>query len=166
MKQVNRFEIVPTGNVPRTKMSILHNHKTSMNAGKLTPVYIDLDVLPHHTKKISLDFVLRGTTLKTPIMDYFFIDFFAFYTCNRILLDSWVEIQGENKTGAWAQNTSSLFVPQMDFTGQAITKGNIANYFGLPIGYTITKYRDWETDRKSTRLNSSHSAKSRMPSSA
>ena len=27
-------------------------------------------------------------------------------------------------------------------------------------------YRDWETDRKSTRLNSSHSAKSRMPSSA
>ena len=29
-----------------------------------------------------------------------------------------------------------------------------------------TRYRDWETDRKSTRLNSSHSAKSRMPSSA
>ena len=27
-------------------------------------------------------------------------------------------------------------------------------------------YRDWETDRKSTRLNSTHSAKSRMPSSA
>ena len=39
---------------------------------------------------------------------------------------------------------------------------------------TITKvvtrdsliYRDWETDRKSTRLNSSHSGESRMPSSA
>ena len=31
---------------------------------------------------------------------------------------------------------------------------------------TEGKYRDWETDRKSTRLNSSHSAKSRMPSSA
>ena len=31
---------------------------------------------------------------------------------------------------------------------------------------TPTLYRDWETDRKSTRLNSSHSAKSRMPSSA
>ena len=28
------------------------------------------------------------------------------------------------------------------------------------------KYRDWETDRKSTRLNSSHSGESRMPSSA
>ena len=29
-----------------------------------------------------------------------------------------------------------------------------------------TNYRDWETDRKSTRLNSSHSGESRMPSSA
>ena len=33
-------------------------------------------------------------------------------------------------------------------------------------GKPYTMYRDWETDRKSTRLNSSHSAKSRMPSSA
>ena len=32
--------------------------------------------------------------------------------------------------------------------------------------YEARIYRDWETDRKSTRLNSSHSAKSRMPSSA
>ena len=31
---------------------------------------------------------------------------------------------------------------------------------------SFDEYRDWETDRKSTRLNSSHSAKSRMPSSA
>ena len=29
-----------------------------------------------------------------------------------------------------------------------------------------TTYRDWETDRKSTRLNSSHEIPSRMPSSA
>ena len=28
------------------------------------------------------------------------------------------------------------------------------------------RYRDWETDRKSTRLNSSHEIPARMPSSA
>ena len=41
--------------------------------------------------------------------------------------------------------------------------------FDAPIEQTMyldRPYRDWETDRKSTRLNSSHSAKSRMPSSA
>ena len=31
---------------------------------------------------------------------------------------------------------------------------------------TVARYRDWETDRKSTRLNSSHITRSRMPSSA
>ena len=36
----------------------------------------------------------------------------------------------------------------------------------LQLYLVISTYRDWETDRKSTRLNSSHSAKSRMPSSA
>ena len=32
--------------------------------------------------------------------------------------------------------------------------------------YPYDGYRDWETDRKSTRLNSSHITRSRMPSSA
>ena len=36
----------------------------------------------------------------------------------------------------------------------------------LVLAEVVAEYRDWETDRKSTRLNSSHSAKSRMPSSA
>ena len=35
------------------------------------------------------------------------------------------------------------------------------------VGHYIAEiYRDWETDRKSTRLNSSHRSLSRMPSSA
>ena len=37
-------------------------------------------------------------------------------------------------------------------------------YINPVINYTL--YRDWETDRKSTRLNSSHEIPSRMPSSA
>ena len=45
----------------------------------------------------------------------------------------------------------------------AIAKSGITN---SKLFDTTSKYRDWETDRKSTRLNSSHSAKSRMPSSA
>ena len=40
---------------------------------------------------------------------------------------------------------------------------NHKEYFKL---HDMEIYRDWETDRKSTRLNSSHSGESRMPSSA
>ena len=40
-------------------------------------------------------------------------------------------------------------------------------YFYLLIAVVgLREYRDWETDRKSTRLNSSHSGEARMPSSA
>ena len=38
--------------------------------------------------------------------------------------------------------------------------------FAEDVPDTIKTYRDWETDRKSTRLNSSHRSLSRMPSSA
>ena len=36
----------------------------------------------------------------------------------------------------------------------------------MEVANRILRYRDWETDRKSTRLNSSHITRSRMPSSA
>ena len=51
---------------------------------------------------------------------------------------------------------------------QETAQGQTTETTGVYIKTHLTKrlYRDWETDRKSTRLNSSHSAKSRMPSSA
>ena len=38
--------------------------------------------------------------------------------------------------------------------------------YGVNLAAVERSYRDWETDRKSTRLNSSHEIPSRMPSSA
>ena len=52
---------------------------------------------------------------------------------------------------------------------------NLQDSFKVPTGdgpdnlsdyNVLRRYRDWETDRKSTRLNSSHRSLSRMPSSA
>ena len=43
--------------------------------------------------------------------------------------------------------------------------GNVLAEFKIR-GSDYKAYRDWETDRKSTRLNSSHEIPSRMPSSA
>ena len=62
-------------------------------------------------------------------------------------------------------------------TTKQIYAGNgVATSFPIPFSFipgllTTIKvsnivYRDWETDRKSTRLNSSHRSLSRMPSSA
>ena len=55
-----------------------------------------------------------------------------------------------------------LSVPEIQFSG--------ITYNGVKLKYNsednAVVYRDWETDRKSTRLNSSHLKLSRMPSSA
>ena len=45
-------------------------------------------------------------------------------------------------------------------------QGYIRYYSDAQFAVKEQQYRDWETDRKSTRLNSSHEIPSRMPSSA
>ena len=47
-----------------------------------------------------------------------------------------------------------------------ITKKSAVHWNDIPKEILDLAYRDWETDRKSTRLNSSHITRSRMPSSA
>ena len=54
------------------------------------------------------------------------------------------------------------------FQYEDITYKNETYYRSIlyPVELVAHPYRDWETDRKSTRLNSSHITRSRMPSSA
>ena len=73
------------------------------------------------------------------------------------------------------------YSPKIDIGGALNTKKSLyfrlTSVFKYDEGWTNSNtdtnrlfiapsYRDWETDRKSTRLNSSHSGESRMPSSA
>ena len=69
----------------------------------------------------------------------------------------------ESGISQWMDNVARDWQRQYspDDKGDAVEVYQHAIY-----GTTQICYRDWETDRKSTRLNSSHSAKSRMPSSA
>ena len=72
---------------------------------------------------------------------------------------------GTNKRSDVAANTTLQAIKNGERTATTRyeSNGHIGYWKNLKIGDI---YRDWETDRKSTRLNSSHSAKSRMPSSA
>ena len=65
-------------------------------------------------------------------------------------------------------------IPFSQFTNVGLTSFSITpskeiiNYYLTTVVNSVYDpfYRDWETDRKSTRLNSSHRSLSRMPSSA
>ena len=60
-----------------------------------------------------------------------------------------------SKVMCWKTLTYSPMSMSRSWSGDRILSGSWSR-----------AYRDWETDRKSTRLNSSHSRASRMPSSA
>ena len=71
----------------------------------------------------------------------------------------------KNSTGVNVLSADNITVDNCKFENNS-THLRINGSNTLIANCRFCGYRDWETDRKSTRLNSSHSAKSRMPSSA
>ena len=72
----------------------------------------------------------------------------------------WLSANDRTKKQTQPQTDKQVFQPD------ETRKVPSSNFFNNWLTSAKIAYRDWETDRKSTRLNSSHSAKSRMPSSA
>ena len=67
---------------------------------------------------------------------------------------------------SWLKSNHITTYQVTGYSGKLRTKDrNITIAYELP-DKPKPSYRDWETDRKSTRLNSSHRSLSRMPSSA
>ena len=64
----------------------------------------------------------------------------------------------------WLNKEQEKMVKEFEEQNNCLVYHVIHDYTN--IGELYTLYRDWETDRKSTRLNSSHEIPSRMPSSA
>ena len=92
----------------------------------------------------------------------------AYTPHDRVYLDA----DAYSPTSTYALNALTLFGGNVYRCTTAVTVAEtftLSKWSLIGVQYTIYYdlcYRDWETDRKSTRLNSSHSAKSRMPSSA
>ena len=82
------------------------------------------------------------------------------------------ELTEENKVRT-SEDIVKLMESVINKVKQGVLDIRIANTIGYLAGVSQKaireveeSYRDWETDRKSTRLNSSHEIPSRMPSSA
>ena len=88
-------------------------------------------------------------------------------TVSSIVESGEVKFDGKNvlvdKPGA---SIGDILVYNTKTASLIVTAKWAVEYIVKLSGFDAAVYRDWETDRKSTRLNSSHSAKSRMPSYA
>lgn len=106
---------------------------TTFDAGVLVPVW-SKEMLPGETIQIDPAFIVRSQTPIRPVMDDAYLDLYAFYVPNRLVLDTWEQVMGENKTGYWVDTTDHSVPYLQSAASVGFLKGSVADYFGLPIG--------------------------------
>lgn len=133
----SRFAQAPQVDIQRSTFDRSSGHKTTFNAGKLVPIYVD-EVLPGDTFEMKTSAIIRGSTPIFPVMDNANLDIYFFFVPNRLVWDHWKEFNGENTTSKWEQ-TVEYSIPQMApplSTGTVPTegweKGTLADYMGIP----------------------------------
>ena len=124
------FSKVPDVSIERSRFSKPYDHKTTFDAGKLVPFYIE-DCLPASTYQISTAMAVRMATPIFPVMDNAYLDFYYFFVPYRLLWQHWKEFQGENTSGYWTQQTD-YFVPQLSSGNNGFSAGSLADHFGFP----------------------------------
>lgn len=132
----SHFSQVPQVDIQRSRFERPSRLLTTMNAGKLIPIYID-EVLPGDTCTMDTAALVRMSTPIFPVMDNAFMDVYYFFVPNRLLWDHWKEFNGENNSTYWTQQTeyevptiSSPLDGPSDILGWS--KGSLADYFGIP----------------------------------
>lgn len=131
----SRFAQAPQVDIQRSTFDRSSGHKTTFNAGKLVPIYVD-EVLPGDTFEMSTSTIIRGSTPIFPVMDNANLDIYYFFVPNRLVWDHWKEFNGENTTSKWEQ-TIEYSIPQIaapsgNGTVVGWEKGTLADYMGIP----------------------------------
>lgn len=104
--------------------------------GKLIPFYVDSDVLPGDTHKMTTSMVIRLLAPAVPIMDNLYLDTYFFFIPSRLCWNNFKMHMGENTSGAWAQTVETerphLIVPTGGYDQNAV-----ATYMGIPQGAKV-----------------------------
>lgn len=128
------FLQIPEMHASRTRFNRDQTILTTFDAGKLIPFFVD-EVLPGDTFQVDTAAIIRMSTPKYPVMDDAFIDFYYFYTPNRILWDNFKHFMGEAEETPWMP-TKEYAVPQIKINGTdakpAPDERSILDYMGVP----------------------------------
>lgn len=127
----NHFAVAPAKiDLPRSKWSDKHDHKTTFNVGQLIPIDF-LECLPGDTVKLSRSSLVRLQTLIAPIMDDIYMDVYAFFVPNRLVWEHFENMMGEASPDAWTQPTEYNF-PKITAPSGGWSVNSIASYYGIP----------------------------------
>lgn len=128
------FSQVPVADIPRSSFNRSHGHKTTFNAGKLIPIYVD-EALPGDTFHLSLSAFARLATPLVPIMDNLHLDFFFFAIPNRLVWEHWQAFMGEtDKPYSYEGNDQPIeyTVPTITAPTGGFQPLSLFDYMGIP----------------------------------
>lgn len=126
----HKFSEVPAANIPRSVFDRKASYKTTFDAGKLIPFYVD-EVLPGDTFSVQATLFARLATPIVPVMDNLHLDTFWFYVPNRILWTNFVKMMGSEVDPG---DTNAYQVPIITVnTGVGVLAESLQDYMGIPI---------------------------------
>lgn len=125
----HNFGITPEARISRSSFDRSHGVKTTFDAGKLIPIYVD-EALPGDTFNLKMSAFCRMSTPIHPLMDNLFMDTHFFAVPIRLLWDNWKRFNGEQKNPG---DSIDYLIPQY-VAGSGFTEGTLADYFGMPTG--------------------------------
>jgi hypothetical protein len=127
----HQFSQAPTADIPRSSFNRSSGYKTTFDAGKLIPVFVD-EVLPGDTFNMNPTLFARLNTPIYPIMDNMFLDLHFFFVPYRQIWDNFRKFCGEQTDPG---DSTDYTVPILTTTNTAgIQEGDLGDYMGLPIG--------------------------------
>lgn len=123
----HNFAMSPQNQIPRSSFKRSHTVKTTLDAGRLVPFYID-EVYPGDTFNCKATLFGRMATPIVPAMDNAYMDTFFFFVPYRLLWKHWKEFNGENPLAGY--QSKEYEVPQMTATNAQVQ--TLWDYFGFP----------------------------------
>lgn len=133
MTSQQHFATLPNAEIQRSRFDRSHALKTTFDAGKLIPVYVD-EVLPGDTFTMEATAFARLATPLKPIMDNMYLDIHFFFVPNRLTWENWQLFMGERINPDDDPNDYSIpqFLINKTETAPTAADLRIWHYMGLP----------------------------------
>lgn len=116
----------------RSLHSLSKTELTTFDPGEFIPIGLT-EIVPGDTIRCKTDAVLRCLPMLAPLMHEVEIRITHAYIPYRLIWEDWEDFITGGDDGL---NADTL--PTIDFSGAAVSKGDLANYLGLPIGFNLS----------------------------
>lgn len=133
----HQFSRAPQVAIQRSGFDRSSTYKTTFNAGKLIPIFVD-EVLPGDTFNLQAHTFGRLATPQTPFMDNLKMETFFFFVPNRLVWSNWQRFCGERSAPvADYEEDNDYLIPQVTAPNGGFLVGSLADHFGIPTGVKI-----------------------------